>query len=143
MKEREEHPPLIPPIKGGKLPLHIRKKGIRMDTEKRLAKRVDFLRNSIYISYRNTYEAMNTLSCESLYEAISMPNHLCNYFKFSVTYCVLFLTSLIFLLFFYLDYPGVQKKEKNIKIKLLFKHLTLLPVPEEKIQMIHRNLNIL
>ncbi len=41
-----------------------------MDTEKRLAKRVDFLRNSIYISYRNMYEAMNTFSCESLYEAM-------------------------------------------------------------------------
>ena len=48
----------------------IRKKGIRMDTEKRLAKRLNFLRKSIYISYRNMYEAMNTLSCESLYEAI-------------------------------------------------------------------------
>ena len=71
VNEREEHPPLIPPIKGGKLPLHIRKKGIRMDTEKRLAKRVDFLRKSIYISCGNINEAMNTLSCGSLYEAIS------------------------------------------------------------------------
>jgi len=43
----------------------------RMDTEKRLAKRVDFLRKSIYISYRNMYEAMNTLSCKSLYETIN------------------------------------------------------------------------
>ena len=41
-----------------------------MDTEKRLAKRVDFLRNSIYISYGNINEAMNTLSRESLYEAM-------------------------------------------------------------------------
>ena len=42
-----------------------------MDTEKRPAKRVAFLRNSIYISYGNINEAMNTLSCGSLYEAIS------------------------------------------------------------------------
>jgi len=42
-----------------------------MDTEKRLAKRVAFLRKSIYISYGNINEAMNTLSCGSLYEAIS------------------------------------------------------------------------
>ena len=42
-----------------------------MDTEKRPAKRLDFLRNSIYISYGNINEAMNTLSCGSLYEAIS------------------------------------------------------------------------
>ena len=54
----------------GKIPLPIRKKGIRMDTEKRLAKRLDFLRKSIYISCGNINEAMNTLSCESLYEAI-------------------------------------------------------------------------
>jgi len=55
----------------GKIPLPIRKKGIRMDTEKRLAKRVDFLRKSIYISCGNINEAMNTLSCRSLYEAIN------------------------------------------------------------------------
>ena len=42
-----------------------------MDTEKRLAKRVAFLRKSIYISCGNINEAMNTLSCGSLYEAIS------------------------------------------------------------------------
>jgi len=47
----EEHPPLIPPIKGGKLPLHVRKKGIRMDTEKRLAKRLDFLKKSTLNSF--------------------------------------------------------------------------------------------
>jgi len=51
-----------------------RKEGIRkrrMDTEKRLAKRLNFLRKSIYISCGNINEAMNTLSCGSLCEAIS------------------------------------------------------------------------
>jgi len=41
-----------------------------MDKEKRLAKRVNFLRKSIYISCGNINEAINTLSCESLFEAI-------------------------------------------------------------------------
>jgi len=50
-----------------------------MDTEKRPAKRVDSLRKSIYISYRNINEAMNTLSCGSLYEAISIFYYICNY----------------------------------------------------------------
>ena len=43
-----------------------------MDTEKRPAKRLNFLRKSIYISCGNINEAMNTLSCGSLYEAINM-----------------------------------------------------------------------
>ena len=41
-----------------------------MDTEKRPAKRLNFLRKSIYISCGNINEAMNTLSCGSLYEVI-------------------------------------------------------------------------
>ena len=58
----------------------IRKKGIRMDTEKRLAKRLNFLRKSICISCGNINEAMNTLSCGSLYEAIRRNLFLCNYY---------------------------------------------------------------
>jgi len=52
-----------------------------MDTEKRTAKRLDFLRKSIYISYGNINEAMNTLSCESLYEAIRHRDNPCDYYK--------------------------------------------------------------
>ena len=42
-----------------------------MDKEKRPAKRLNFLRKSIYILCGNINEAMNILSCGSLYEAIS------------------------------------------------------------------------
>jgi len=60
-----------------------------MDTEKRLAKRVAFLRKSIYISCGNINEAMNTLSCGSLYEAIrGFFFHCLGKFMRRVYYCV-------------------------------------------------------
>ena len=64
----------------------IRKKGVRMDTEKRPAKRLNFLRKSIYISCGNINEAMNTLSCGFLYEAIRFLGCTTNLLKVEISF---------------------------------------------------------